>query len=85
MHLSFQGASSLQTPVLVHCVLFSSSLLRHTVLLCPMPFVYAAAVNTRFIAIPRASFAAELIASACSMATAHSCSANSFRMYCRIS
>ena len=37
---------------------FSSSLLRHTVLLCPTPFVYAVAVTTRLIAIPRAPFVA---------------------------
>ena len=40
------------------CFLLSLSLSRHTLLLYPTPFVYVVAVSTRFIAIPRASFAA---------------------------
>ena len=58
---------------------------RHTVLLYLPSFVCPVAVGTNSFPSLGRPLRLALTASACSMATAHSCSANSFRMYCRTS
>ena len=81
----FPRCSILSPSSLVHCVLFTP--LPHDTLSCSIFRVLCAllpSVPNSFPSLGRPLRLA-LTASACSMATAHSCPANSFRMYCRTS
>ena len=81
----FPRCSILSPSILVHCVLFT--LLPHDTLSCSIFRLLCAllpSVPNSFPSLGRPLRLA-LTASACSMATAHSCCANVFRMYCRTS
>ena len=81
----FPRCSILSPSSLIHCVLFTP--LPHDTLSCSIFRRLCAllpSVPNSFPSIGRPLRLA-LTASACSMATAHSCFANGFRMYCRTS
>ena len=81
----FPRCSILSPSSLVHCVLFTP--LPHSTVSCSIFRLLCAllpSVPNSFPSLGRALRLA-LTASACSMATTHSCSANSFRMYRRTS